>query len=267
MSPVDARIAAWDTAAGPFLLLAAGGGAGNAQLIRPEDVEGRFDGGDTAGVVTLSGRPVDLFNRAGLVGSAVVRPAPASTASECASFPLARIEHARRGWLVALAAGKAGAIALDSLDAMSPADSASFTKAVLDAIATVPAAQDTTFRGIPFVVAQGYRFTSGGVETLIASVHRGIPSEADPREEIVFVIAERSAGSATVPRVGLVRDATGVGDAVPVIDVLAAVRPVATGRPVLIVADEEESGRTVRFIQRIGAGRWRPGWTSAYVEC
>jgi len=127
------------------------------------------------------------------------------------------------------------------------------------------------FSSIPFSVKRGYRFRTGTVEGVIGVVVRGIPSEADPREERIFLIAERPVGSADAYQVAYFDRAVGgvVGgvEAPRSIDVLTAVTLVPSHRLTLILDYMFNEGGSIGFVQRVAPGKWQATWESAYVGC
>lgn len=191
----------------------------------------------------------------------------AQPAPNCAARATARARGAPRGWSVALSPTRASALPLDSLPAMAPADSAALTDAVRTLLSTRHSASDTTFRGIPYVVTHGYRLSTATADLLVAIARRGIPSEADPREETVFVVAERRADTPGAYRIAFEQDATGTGDQMQVTDLLAALLLRDRSRPVLVISRQGEIGAAVTLLERSGAGRWRARWTRSYTEC
>lgn len=271
LSPAVARrIAAWDGGIGPFLVVRRDNdeSPGTARLLRPGDVEGHFGDSATAALAPLQDTVVDLFARSGALGQGTVAAALTSAnGAGCTGFPMVTLRSAPHGWRIGVARGHASAIPLDSVSAMSPADSAAFTDAVRALLKGSTAVRDSTFEGVPFVVRKGYHFATAGVETIVAEVRRGIPSEADSREQTAFVIGERAVGAATPYRMAYVQSASAVGGPSQVTDLLAAVTLQAGGRPVLVVSREGENGGTVGFIERMAPGDWRATWTSAYAGC
>jgi len=215
-----------------------------------------------------AGAVVDLFGRGGVAAVDTLAGGPMRPlASECAQLPTVRLDSRREGWRVAVTRGRATAIPLDSLDDMSPVDSASLVDGMLALLDSLPAARDSTFRGIRFVVPTGYRFSVAGVDVIAGTARRGIPSEADPREEALFIVAERPGGSSVPYRAAYVRRTAGRSGDVPVTDVLAALVLRSTARPVLIVSNEGDEGGKFGLLERLAPARWRLTWTSAYVGC
>ena len=86
-------------------------------------------GGDTAGVAGLLGSgQLELFARGGRVGTARLNiEASVALDSACTAWPIARLSidgGTSLPWTVAFASGKVTPIVLDSIEGMSPRDSA-----------------------------------------------------------------------------------------------------------------------------------------------
>lgn len=233
------------------------------------EASGTDGSGATGGTASLAGAKVDLFGRSGLLGTATLGAHMADVASVtrhgCTEWPRTRVAGAASGWRVALLAGRASALPLDSLRGFA-ADSMQLAAEVARLAAATTGGRDTTFAGVPFVARSVYRFRVGGAEALIASLHRGIPSEANPREEQTFLIAERQSGD-SVYHVAFTRRSAGVDEPAQVIDPLAALMLRDSHRAAIVVSEEHETGGSVGLIERVAPGQWRETWRSAYVGC
>jgi hypothetical protein len=224
-------------------------------------------------VSALDGVTVDLFALTGKVGTARVaagaRAAIVADPEECQPWPTVRLGAAppAGAWRVALAAGRAVPIEVDSLEGLAGADSAGRAAEVARLASLVPRTNTREFAGLPFAVRQARRFTTGGVDVLVAEAVRKLGQEANPREQHVLLVAERPAGGRG--KFELAYHETSVGDETEVEtrDVLAALM-VGEKRTVTLMLNREY-GDAVAYslLERMGARRWRVRWTSARVGC
>ena len=276
----------WDSAVGPALLLATDSFPDSVSVVRPELVMGHSTSSSALDPRGIENASFDLFGRGGAFGSVRITALPATRRggsssgadtsgapggetdgeARCLTWPTARVAPAKSGWRIALASGHAASVLLDSVEAMSPGDSALVTATVARLASALPGA-DASFQGIPYTVRSAYRFHTAVIDGLITSLSRGIPSEATPREEHLFLVAERPVGGVQDYRVAYSLRSTGKEEATAITDVLAVVTLTATRRPVLLVSNEQERGATIGLIERIAPGVWQLTWQSAYVGC
>lgn len=259
----------WDPAAGGALVLAQEGAGDSAMIVRPEYTDSEYDGWDPAKLRPMVHSRWDLFGRSGFFGTGQLNPglAPPPADDACLTWPPATVSTNKPGWRVALESGRATAIPLDSVEALSHADSARFIVEVTRLASSTHGPADSLFASIPFVVRTAYRFRTGAVEGILASVQRSILSEANPREEHLFLIAERPVGSSEAYRLVYTNRNAGSERGVALIDVLAAVTLSTNHRIALVASHEYDDGGEIWFIERVAPGRWRTTWESATTGC
>jgi hypothetical protein len=262
----------WNPAAGPALVLALDSVPDTVSVIRPEYTEGRYSDTSMVDLRSLSHVRFDLFGRGGTFGGALLTTSPlrwhaGSSDDDCIQWPTATISAARRGWRVALQTGNASAIPLDSIEALSSADSALFVAQVTRIASFLPKDSDPAFNMVPVTVRRAYRFRTAIIDGIVAGLQRNIPSEATPREEHLFFMAERPVGSSDDYHIAFFTRTAGREGFAAVTDVLALVMLTRAQRPAMIVNSEDESGGTVAWIERIAPRLWRMTWRSAYTGC
>lgn len=260
--------AGWDSAAGSALVIAAGMGSDTVAVLRPDFVQGRYTDTSTFDLRALSHTHLDLFARSGAVGSATLMSGVyRRSGTGCTSWPLARITDSTSHWQVALESGRALGIPVDSIAGMPPQDSARVVSAVKHAAAMSLGRSDSVFGGLPFLVRRAYRFRLGSTTAIAALLQRSIPSEADPREEQLFLIAEPVSPGDSTYQAAFLRRSSGDAHPAQVTSLLAAITLRANHRPMLVVSNEYEDGGTVSMIERLAPGRWRESWKSGYTGC
>ena len=263
----------WDPAVGTALLLVVDSVTDSVQVVRPEYVDGVYSDTGRIDLRTLGNTRYDLFGRSGVFGTSALQTGifRKSDASDgCTEWPTASLLAATRvrlGWDIGLESGRATAIALDSIDAMSSADSARFAIEVTRLAANLPKTRDSVFGVVPFLVRNAFRFRTSEIEGVIANVQRSIHSEANPREEQLFLIAERPVGGAGAYRVAFSRRGAGAEGGTAVVNVLTLVALSDGGRPAMIVSLEYEEGASLELIERRAPGMWTSTWRSAYSGC
>ncbi len=276
VAPAEAGVAVtpvfgkpWDAAIGPAVLLATGAFPDSAMVVRPDYVEGRLTDTSTVDLSDVSHMQVDLFGRGGFFGAATLSISNPlqGVGGNCVSWPLGTVSAMRDGWRVALAAGRATAIALDSIEALPSHDSSSMAALVTRLASSIPAAKDSVFVGVPFLVRSAYRFRAGSVEGIVAVVQRSIPSEADPREERMTIIAERTTGSTGDYQVAYVNRVVERWETTRDVDILAMLSLVPSGRMMIAVSFQGDTRSSIGFIERVAVGTWREIWESARVGC
>jgi hypothetical protein len=160
------------------------------------------------------------------------------------------------GWTVAFTPSVT-AIRLDSIESLSPADSAALTTDVNRLASAVPNARESRFTGLPFGVLAAHRFSLDGSTVVIARVARRIPQEATPLEERTFMIGERSASSPFALKYSL--RSSGAEDVVEHFALLAVVR--AADKPFVVIESERESGPRYEIVERAPTGTWQLRWS------
>jgi hypothetical protein len=211
---------------------------------------------------------VELFSRRGLSGSTVLGIQPDPMRQEgCLSWPQARLaEIPPEPWRIGFVRGVVAPLPLDSLEAMRSADSVVVTTELARISSALAEGDDPAFQGLPFTVRKAYRFTVGPVSVIAGDVVRKIHEEANPREEHLLIVAERTtAGAQYAPRFH--SRVAGAEDAVRTSEILGAVRFVKINRPALVVAFDYEDGGRIALLQRVSSHEWRITWRSAYTGC
>ena len=222
----------------------------------------------------IAGDSVELFGRSGRVGMRSVAAADEVSTTDgesCTAWPSLSLSGQAAGapWTIALEAGRAVAIPLDSVDILSGSDSARMTAEVSRLASTLPNDTVPAFRGLPFAVRTVRRFSPApGVSALVAEVVRKVNQEANPREERILIVAERDSGKTSGRyAVAYSERASGTEEDVETTDVLAAVALGPARTPTLVVRREYFEGSAYALIERTGAKSWRVRWTSAYAGC
>ena len=257
----------WNADAGPVMIVSTGA-SDTVGVVLPEATDSTIESlqGMSAPV---SGLRFDLFGRVGKSASAiaVVPVAQTDSAQECYSWPLARLEIPRTNWRVGFVSGRVQAVPLDSIEAMSGADSSVLAVSLAQTAATLPAASDPTFRGLPFRVRSAYPFALGSLEVVIADVVRTVNEEANPRVEHLLLVGEKMQGAPGKFVVGYSSRTAGKEESVQATEILAAVRIVRSKRLIVVVNIEYDDGGKLGLIERTAPGEWRATWRSAYTDC
>jgi hypothetical protein len=222
----------------------------------------------------LEGRAVTLFWRGGEIGAGVLQPAV--TAEVADSCPVARLVSiggrapSTGTWTVAFESGRAEALALDSLNALSGADSARRIRLVAQLASTAPGAGATRFAAIPYTVVSARRVTAGAKEFLIGQAFRRMNQEDAPLEDRVLLIAERDTASGPdggAFHVVHIQESTGGEDNVDDFEVLAVVRLVPSGTLTAVIARDHATSTSYEVVQRTPSGAWRITWMSTPISC
>ena len=270
---IDGVRSGWTTGLGPLLLVA--GAQHEASAVFPDFSDSTLTDTTTFDRSILSGMEVDLFSRSGLAGRGRLRAIPPRTRDDgCVAWPEATVSitdslESYAGWTVAFASGRARPLPLDSLETLTGADSARLAAEVSRLASTVPNDTALAFQGIPYFVRQVRRFRTGqDTEVLIANVTRRINQEANPREEQLLLIGERT-GSQPGARYSLEyhERVSGPEEAIESSDVLAAVTLAAEGIPAIVLIRDYGDGSAYALLTRDAGGQWRLAWNSAYAGC
>ena len=269
----DGTRSGWTPELGPLLLVSAA--PDEASAVFPTFSDSTLTDTTTFDTSILTGMEVDLFTRSGLAGRGRLRAAPARARDDgCVAWPEATVvitdsAGAQAGWTVAFAAGRARPLALDSLEALTGADSARLAAEVARLASSVPNDTAMAFQGIPYFVRQVRRFrTAEGIEGLIANVTRRINQEANPREEQLLLLGERT-GTAAAGRYTLRyhERVSGPEEAIESSDVLAALTLSRESIPVIVLIRDYGDGSAYALLTRDVNGAWRLAWNSAYAGC
>lgn len=243
------------------------------RLVVPELGDRRF--ADSALSVRVGDSiPMALVGHPGKVADAHMRVTDAeSGAGFCVTWPTVEVAattvlRGRRSaaWRVGFERDSITPVAVDSLPGMSAADSTALANAIHSIVRDVPALSDSTLRGIPFSILRAYRLAANGRSIVVAELARKSGSEADPREQRLFVVGERNADE-QAHRMVYSQDVTGPADRTPVTDLLAAVVPRGSPRPILVVGVDGRNGTTLHLLQRRGSRQWRRVWASVVSFC
>ena len=258
----------WDRDAGPLMVVADTAGPERARVVLPEATDSTIESFEGVNP-PIEGLKFDLFGRGGRQrSSAVLSPLPrVNTRDQCYAWPRARVHGPTSEWRVGLASGRTSAIRLDSIEGRSSSDSAALAVALTQTAATLPAATDPAFRGLPFRVRSAYTFRLGSVEVVVADVVRTVNEEANPRVERLFIIGERGAGTTSKYEPGYYSRTAGAEDSIEATELLTALEIGPAKRPTVVVSIEYDDGGKIALIERTAPGRWTARWRSAYTDC
>jgi hypothetical protein len=267
----------WDVSAGPVLLVAAE--RPDAAIVVFPDVQGEHAAAELHFDTTaLRGSTVTLVNRAGSVSTATLGDGTTPGEEEdCVGWPMLRLVSSSGTpppWSVGLLGARLTPVPLDSVGSLSASDSAALVAEIARLASTVPVRENAArLRGLPFSVQDVRRFrAASGVDAIVAHVVRRVHEEANPLEERTLLIAERDSMQQQEQRprrymLAFHQRAVGREETLEGSEVLAALTPRDTSRPMLVIARESEGGVRYAFLERIGARSWRLKWTSALVRC
>jgi hypothetical protein len=267
----------WDDASAGPVLFVAGSNETEAAIIFPHFTDstlGTVSKLDTAGI---SRTKADLFARAGLIGTAVIVPKSAGVlGGECTAWPTARVNSLDRStggvpgpWTVGFMTSHAVAIPMDSIASLSPADSARRAADVARVASALSNDTAPAFRGLPFEVQRAGRFSiAPGIDGIAAVLVRHVNEEANPREEHIFLIAERDSTHQPMAWAAAYSERSSGGeDDLETNEVLAAVRLGPGRTPTIVLSRDYGDGGAYSLIERAAAGQWRLRWSSAYTGC
>jgi hypothetical protein len=268
---VEPPVRAWDDGAGRALVVATDA-SDRALVVFPELTDSTLTDSTAFDLSPFRGAKVDLFARSGRVGTATLTGPGPAPAEDCASWPSMRV-RAGKGppspWTVGFPGGQVAPIPLDSIEGLPSADSARLAAEVTRLAAALPGDTSGAFRGIPFSVRSVRRFQAApGVDAFVAEIVRKVALEANPREEHLFVIAERDSGQATGRYAPAYSERTsGPEESVQSTDVLAALTIGQSPTTRLIARRDDGNGGSYAMFERLTPRRWRVRWTSAYAGC
>jgi hypothetical protein len=217
----------------------------------------------------VSGLTFDLFARSGRVAAAVRSAAlpPVDTSKrDCYGWPLARLLARTPDWTIGFSSGRVAPIAIDSIEALRGADSASMAAALTRAAAALPGVSDPTFRGLPFRVRAAYTFRLDSVDVVVADVVRAVNEEANPRIEHLQLVGERPAGATVTFTVRYSNRTAGSEESTQASELLSVLAIGNSRKPVIVLGIEYSDGRRIGILERVG-GEWRVVWRSAYTDC
>ena len=261
----------WDAGYGPALFVA--NGNGGVDLVAPDITDSTF--ADTAAWsgISLGGvTQVEFFSRGGRVATVriapVARPLAPDLANSCVGWPgLGALDAVPSQWIVGFAPGHAVALPLDSIEALARGESARLAADVARIASQIPNDTAVAFAGLPFTVRTAYRVRlTGDTTALVAELTRHIGQEADPREQHVFLVAERP--DATAPwQLAWYTRSSGAEDEVETRELLAALRLGAAATPAIVIGVSDNDGNSYQLVARGRDGRWTEQWSSAYAGC
>lgn len=260
----------WEPTYGPALFDVAG--EGQLAVVMPLVTDGTFtDSATWAGATTGDAPAIEFFSLAGR--TSVVRIAPRTPVpmpavdDACVGWPVVRTPARVPAGSVGFAQGSAASLPLDSIAGLARPDSARLAAEATRLASQIPNDTATAFAGLPFFVRAAYVLrVAPGVEVLVADVARRIGQEADPREQLVFLVAERT--SPTAPwRLAWFERTSGPEDSVESRELRAALRLGPDGTPTLVVIVTYIDGSSWSLVSRGIDGTWRERWSSAYTGC
>lgn len=164
-------------------------------------------------------------------------------------------------WTIAFAP-TVTSVRLDSIESLTPADSARLAADVARLASTVSSDKESRFAGLPFAVLAAHRVTLGKSTIVVGRVARRIPQEATPLEERTLLVGERADTGAFALKYSL--RSTGAEDVVEHYALLGIVRSGAAHY--VIVESEREGGTRYEIIERSADGAWRLRW-SRQLSC
>jgi len=260
----------WIRAAGPALFIQ---GASMQEAIAvypfPEDTidQERLDSMGTEGTA------VALFGRGGtrLVAQLGVLPDQAETS--CERWVLRDVRPAggvaASAWSVGFADARVAPMVLDSIEALSPRDSAALAAEASRLASGVTAPTGDSFQGLRFAAHDVRRFEAApGIQAIVAHLKRQVNQEANPQQEQTLIIAERDSGATTGPyQLAYAERSFGREEEVITLEVLAGARFGAGSQPTLVIARDGDAGVRYAFVEREARRRWRARWTSAPAKC
>lgn len=267
-TPVDVPARpAWDGATFGRGLVVAGETPQAAQLIAPDVV--------TDTIQILEARAT-LVGRDGSVQTVSVRLAPvddveSSPGDECAPSVPILLTPAHSGapiapWSVGFIGGQIRPIAMDSLEALTRADSADLVVQVTRLASLLPSDRPGHFVGLPFSVHSLWRFSTANGRAVAANLIRRVNQEARPLEERTMLIAERDSGSAAYS-LAYFEQSRGEEETVESRDLLAAALAGLHAVPALVVAHDFGDELSYSILERDAPRHWRVAWASPRPYC
>jgi len=264
----------WDASAGPVLVVRADS-PGRASVVYPQYTENALPDTLRFDVAPISGASVTLYGHAGALGAArIASVGPRSwRAGECVEWPAATVaasnDSAAAGWSIAFLPSGIAGVPLDSIEGLSPLDSAKLAADITRLASALPGDTARAFHGIPFAVRNAYRFmVDSATPAIAADVVRKLNQEAMPLEEHTFLIAERP-GSQQRYSVVYTDRTSGTEESLVTTELLAAVRlpSPSPSRVALVLLREGFDTNAYALLERSPRGGWRMTWTSVRTGC
>ena len=263
----------WDSSAGPALFIA-GSTSTEAFLIAPEYTRtAALDSvhPDSTGFSSLR---IDLFGSGKKVGTARITSVAASTRTDsCRTWPIARLEIVSgdtapaQPWNVAFETGHASQPVIDSIEGLATADSARLAADIARIASALPGDTSAVFRGLPFVVNKAWRARLTNGQTLLAAVIvRNVNQEANPRQERIFLVAERDSAATARFAPRYTERKVGLEETLETTDPIAIVLLGTDRHPAVIIARDAGNGLSYALVERV-ADQWQRRWASTYAGC
>jgi len=262
----------WDATAGRVLIVRADS-PGRAYVVYPQYSDSTLPDTVHFDVAPIRDASVELYGHAGALGATRVRSVgPRSwRAGECIEWPTATVakssDSASAGWSVALLPNGISGVPLDSIEGLSPLDSAKLAADITRLASALASDTSRSFSGIPFAVRNAYRFTvDSATPAIAADVVRKLNQEAMPLEEHTFLIAERRASR---PRYDVVyaNRTSGTEESLITTELLAAVRLPSPTRTALVLLLEGFDTNAYALLERNPRGVWQVRWRSVRTGC
>jgi len=279
-APVDTVAAltpsSYDAGLGPLLLVPlAGDGTGTLASVLSPLLAVELPISDTTGLAERLGNgDVSLFSRQGALGEAVVSQLELSPGAACPVWPTGRLSARSsdsasvvpRSWLVALPAGRAEGVALDSIEALPARDSAMLAASLTRLASGLAEDSGSAFRGLPFRVTRAYR-TRGLTEPFVlGEMVRRVPQEDRPLEERLFVIVRTPASDPSGWRIAWHERGAGREEEVIASEPLAVVQSGSPLHVSVFLRRDDGTGTALALLERRN-GRWRVRWESPVAGC
>ena len=253
-------LATWDQALGPVLLI--GGSA-------PASAEVLAESGTDS--THLPGTHVVLLGRGGESQPALLKEATTPQDDACkglGAWQLAAASGTLGPWSIGFSAkDQVAPLPMDSVEALSSADSASLAAQVTRLASTSATAESKRFSGLPFSVLSLWRFSPApGTSAIAANLIRKLNVEASPMEERTTIIAEKDSASSSYS-LAYVERSQGNEETVESRDFVAAVLLGPGHTPVIVMTHDYDAEIAYSILERTRPGLWRVRWTSARLKC
>lgn len=155
---------------------------------------------------------------------------------------------------------------VDSLRAISRADSTTLAATVFRLASGVPNAPGGRFEGLPFSLVDMWRLRAAdGAVIVVATTKRQINQEDSPLEERTLIIAESDPAGVFSP-VYSVRS-TGAEETVEGSELLAVVAFAARADLELVFAHDFGQEGSYSVVERASRGKWKLRWVSGRLSC
>jgi hypothetical protein len=191
-----------------------------------------------------------------------------SDSSTCAIATLSAAPPPRP-WSIGFIGGVVSPLPMDSIQSLTPQDSASLAATVTRLASALPNDSAGRFSGLPFVVRTMWRFViPGDVQIVVATLARQINQEATPLQEHTLLIAERRLkGNDTTFSKAYSERSYGAEETIESPEVLAAAQLGGNRNAALILSRDYGDVTAYGLLERGDDGRWRARWTSARRHC